>query len=842
MVILNMFKKRIDIIRLIKEAKSLINNREYNYAIEIMDKALSINNKNYDALVTRARAYCYLEIYDKALIDLNSAIDLNTSCTNAFFYRGQINIINNNLYEALDDFSKVISVDRRNSIAYMKRGSIYSKLGMYDAAVNNFKALVRIKRRDHHSYDLLLSACLAAKRYDEVEGYSQKLIIIHEESPRGYYYLGRLYSLKGYFKESVKYLTDAIRRDGSNAEYYYHRGMDYIQLMEYSDAIVDFTMGIKINSGNSSEFYFSRGYSYLSLKEYENAIRDFDKLIELGVNTKSAYYNKATAYLNMNMYSEAILCLNKVIEEDESFQGAFYDRAFCYKQLGDYEKAIVDYEKALEINPKYDAFYYELTRVYFDKGDFDKVLETLDRAEKSNPNWPYKTFAYTLKGDIYYNKKHNLDDSIENYTKSIDLSPTAYAYIQRGRCYQDKNEYELSIKDFDFALEIDSKNASAYFRKAISYEAMENMDKAIEYYSLAIENSKDSMKEVYYNSRGCCYGYMKDYENAIIDFKEAINISPSSKDAYGNLALAYKAENDIEKAIECYENIIKIDSNDENIYYSIATLYLEIRKYKEAKDYFTLAINVNPNLEEAFYYRGYINYFHDYFEEAIDDLNASINLEETSTSILLRGRCYLESKKYLLAIDDFSYLISREEEAVYYTYRGMAFYFIGELQSAIDDYNSAIEIDNNDAETYSCRADAFKKLKMYENAIKDYRKSGEINNKYKSGAYCNIGIIYSETEESKKAMYYYNKSIGMNFKNYMAYLKRAEELEKNGEYEEAVNDIENLLVKSNYTLENIREKMSDIEKILNNVIEKTSNERTSSKVKEMLEILYKHLN
>ena len=62
--------------------------------------------------------------------------------------------------------------------------------------------------------------------------------------------------------------------------------------------------------------------------------------------------------------------------------------------------------------------------------------------------------------------------AIADYTKSIELdSKDAWAYYDRGIVYNDKKEYSLAIADYTKAIEIDPKYAQAYINRADAYEA-----------------------------------------------------------------------------------------------------------------------------------------------------------------------------------------------------------------------------------------------------------------------------------------------------------------------------------------------------------------------------------
>ena len=69
-----------------------------------------------------------------------------------------------------------------------------------------------------------------------------------------------------------------------------------------------------------------------------------------------------------------------------------------------------------------------------------------------------------------------------------------------GVLYGSKGEYDLAIKDFNRAIELNPNNFFAYNNRGNAYDKIEDFDRAIEDFNAAIKLKSDYAKA--YNNRG----------------------------------------------------------------------------------------------------------------------------------------------------------------------------------------------------------------------------------------------------------------------------------------------------------------------------------------------------
>ncbi|RHZ90181.1 hypothetical protein Glove_5g5 [Diversispora epigaea] len=97
---------------------------------------------SYSTLCNRAEAYCKLKKYNKAINDLNDAIQLKPQKTTAWYLRGAIKGLKESYTEAIYDLSKAIIMDSNNCFALNCRAYCYYMLKEYEEALCDIKMVI----------------------------------------------------------------------------------------------------------------------------------------------------------------------------------------------------------------------------------------------------------------------------------------------------------------------------------------------------------------------------------------------------------------------------------------------------------------------------------------------------------------------------------------------------------------------------------------------------------------------------------------------------------------------------------------------------------------------------
>ncbi len=130
-------------------------------------------------------------------------------------------------------------------------------------------------------------------------------------------------------------------------------------------------------------------------------------------------------------------------------------------------------------------------------------------------------------------------------------------------------------------------------------EAIAACTRAIDSHSLPQKNLANS----YYN-RGVEYRKKNEFDMAISDYNEAIQLDPSLVKAYNNRAGCWYNKGEYDRALPDYEKALQLDPRHVNSYYGLGSVYQVQGAYSKAIDNYNEALKINPDFAGAFMYRG----------------------------------------------------------------------------------------------------------------------------------------------------------------------------------------------------------------------------------------------
>jgi len=149
-------------------------------------------------------------------------------------------------------------------------------------------------------------------------------------------------------KESLRLVDNAIRLYPDNPGYYYLRGIINNGREKYSKALDDFTQAIDLGSGSDMLYrsYLGRGVSYLNLTEYDQALSDLSTSIQQNDTVAGAYYSRGMVNYELRDYQAAIDDFLKILEFSEGNAELYFNLGMAYFRLEERDKACQNLNKA----------------------------------------------------------------------------------------------------------------------------------------------------------------------------------------------------------------------------------------------------------------------------------------------------------------------------------------------------------------------------------------------------------------------------------------------------------------------------------------------------------------
>jgi tetratricopeptide (TPR) repeat protein len=158
---------------------------------------------------------------------------------------------------------------------------------------------------------------------------------------------GTSFGRRGQYEKAVQAYSKAIELNPKYTKAYTFRGLTYLELGNFTDAIKDLDKVIALDPTAYS--YRTRADVYARNGYLDKAIMDYDKVLELNTRSASGYRNRAIAYGEKRDYKKAIRDITRAIQLEPKDPQWWFDRAMLKAKRGDYDAAMIDAETALDL-------------------------------------------------------------------------------------------------------------------------------------------------------------------------------------------------------------------------------------------------------------------------------------------------------------------------------------------------------------------------------------------------------------------------------------------------------------------------------------------------------------
>lgn len=176
---------------------------------------------------------------------------------------------------------------------------------------------------------------------------------------------------------------------------------------------------------------------------------------------------------------------------------------------------------------------------------------------------------------------------------AIKTQPSARAYDNRAVLFREENNYDKAIEYYTKAIEINSADNEAYTNRGNVYFDQQKSDLAYSDFKKAL-----SIKPDYYTAMdnlGALFGLRGQYDSALIYLNKSLAIKPDYLPSYKNRGLVYTELNRKEEAIKDFEKVLQYEPDNPDIYNVIGDCYRSLEKYQEALTAINKAISLKPD-------------------------------------------------------------------------------------------------------------------------------------------------------------------------------------------------------------------------------------------------------
>jgi tetratricopeptide (TPR) repeat protein len=300
-------------------------------AVNYISKSIEIDKNNEIYFYQRGLYHQFLEEYQLAISDFNSAIILNSFDPKFYIYRAKCHLNLKNYPDAYDDFGFATMLYPNDAASKEQMQKLdpllkqaYEKEGFTMAT--GFKFFM--DRADKQSKE------------DQVFQYGRaimnyyKCIQLEPKNPIPYNKAGNLFMIFKMDGPAEQFLRYAASADGKNPEYFVNLGQCYAIKNNYKAATGCLDTAALLGSTNSVGYTLNGSIKGFKIKDYEGSIKSYNKGIALDPSRYESRYGRALVYMDgLHNYKAALEDLELIVKKEPQNEDYLFALKECREKL-----------------------------------------------------------------------------------------------------------------------------------------------------------------------------------------------------------------------------------------------------------------------------------------------------------------------------------------------------------------------------------------------------------------------------------------------------------------------------------------------------------------------------
>lgn len=398
----------------VNKAKKLLEERQFDKAEQILQKALDISDQDACAYKYLGKIYELRAKFCEAVNYYEKSARINPQDKEIWLRLGMSRLNCKQYENALDAFERANKVTPLNTDVHTGWGMTLMKLKKYALARDKFNtasqiskynftaillsAIMEIRLCDYESAEMKLKFLakvapnesstyeyanlkLLKSDYIAAEKYALKSIAINKQMLPAYFVLGEVYSIQKDYKKTEEIFNTAINNDLENETLHFEWGKAYMRLFDFGKAHEQFELALKTDENYSN--------AKIGLALTKALYKDFSLTNE--IKTKhgdNVYIQEAIGleHLAAEKYEDAIQMFKKALRLDQKQTYNYLHLANAYQKLGNNIKTKENFEKFVLENPHYSQGFLTYAKWLLSIEDFADAQRKLRKAEKLNPS------------------------------------------------------------------------------------------------------------------------------------------------------------------------------------------------------------------------------------------------------------------------------------------------------------------------------------------------------------------------------------------------------------------------------------------------------------------------
>lgn len=495
-------------------------------ALQNSKKAVELAPDNIEYLSLLQEIYTNARQQDSAIIVLEKIISIDSTQVNALYSLAR-------LYEtkrpaqAIEIYKKILNAIGNEWSVLIRVAELYERLGKISEATTTLEELLEIDPSNTPLQKLLAEFYIKNSEFSKALGIYDDIIMLYPDDLDAREKKAQLFIQKGEWENASKEFQYVLRQPEVPFEVKIRIGVAFFTESMKDSALIDITENLfQTIDKDTSDWQVKMYLGIISLQKgnSDSAIKYFDDVTKLAPWNSEAWVRLGGLLFDNKKYSETTEVLLKCIDKFPEDYTINILLGFSYSQLSNYNEAIKYLTKTVEIEPKDVNALSALGYAYSEIGKTEDAIKYINRAITLAPDnvdllgtlgLIYDGIEDWERCDSVYNLALKLDSS-----NALVLNNFAYSYSKRSI------NLDVALNMITRALEKEPANSSYLDTMGWIYYKLENFGKAKEYIEKSLEIGGE--KSVILDHLGDVLYKMGDKDKAKEIWEKALELDKSN--------------------------------------------------------------------------------------------------------------------------------------------------------------------------------------------------------------------------------------------------------------------------------------------------------------------------
>jgi len=237
---------------------------------------------------------------------------------------------------------------------------------------------------------------------------------------------------------------DIGRKTPRLAEELCKKGFNYSVKGEYKEALRYYKEAAE-KSPDDVLAWYGLGSCYVGLDDPDAAIAAFRQAVRADPENPTPYYNLGRYYGSLERYEEAIVYYKKAVDIDPDHALSLFDLGIIFSQLQSFDAGEQAFKEVLRINPRHAPSYYFIGLIQSEQGRHEAAVAAYRRVLQIDP----ESVSAQYQMGVAYGKLGNGQDEIASYKAAIRMDPDfAPPHFNMGILYLNAGDKAAALEEY----------------------------------------------------------------------------------------------------------------------------------------------------------------------------------------------------------------------------------------------------------------------------------------------------------------------------------------------------------------------------------------------------------